>query len=104
MGNELKCQVRSGKQEGEGKALLETSEIIFRGDFRLKILFTAIRAAKAVNGELQLRTADGLATFELGNGVAEKWCEKFLHPKSRIEKTGRGCGRFRGADWIWESG
>lgn len=88
MGNEIKCRVRSGKQDGEGKALLETSEIIFRGDFRLKIPFAAIRSAKVVNGELQLRTADGPATFKLGEGTAEKWCEKILHPKSRIEKLG----------------
>jgi hypothetical protein len=88
MGNEMKCRVRSGKQKSEGKALLETSEIIFRGDFRLKIPFAQIRSAKAVNGELQLRTAEGLTTFELGKGTAEKWCEKILHPKSRIEKLG----------------
>jgi hypothetical protein len=88
MGNEMKCRVRSGKQESEGKALLETSAIIFRGDFRLKIPFAAVRSAKAVKGELQLRTADGLAIFELGAGTAGKWCEKILHPKSRIEKLG----------------
>jgi hypothetical protein len=92
MGNEMKCRVRSGKQEGEGKVLLETSEIIFRGDLRVKIPFTAIRSAKAVKGELLLRTADGLTTFELGAGTAEKWCEKILHPKSRIEKLGVKAG------------
>jgi hypothetical protein len=88
MGNEMKCRVRSGTQEGEGKALLETSEIIFRGDFRLKIPFAAIRSAKAVNDELRLRTDEGLTVFELGAGTAEKWCDKILHPKSRIEKLG----------------
>jgi hypothetical protein len=92
MGNEMNCRVRSGKQESDGKALLETSEIIFRGNFLLKIPFAAIRTAKAVNGELQLRTAEGLTTFELGKGTAEKWCEKILHPKSRIEKLGVKAG------------
>ena len=92
MGNEMKCRVRSGKQESEGKALLETSAIIFRGDFRLKIPFAALRSAKAVKGELQLRTADGLVIFELGAGTAGKWCEKILHPKSRIEKLGVKAG------------
>ncbi len=92
MGNEMKCRVRSGKQESKGKALLETSKIIFRGDFRLKIPFTAIRSAKAVKGELHLRTAEGLTIFELGSGTAEKWCEKILHPKSRIEKLGIKAG------------
>jgi hypothetical protein len=92
MGNEIKCRGRSGKQESEGKALLETSEIIFRGDFRLKIPFATIRSAKVVNGELQLRTVEGLAIFELGAGTAEKWCQKILHPKSRIEKLGVKAG------------
>lgn len=87
MGNELKCTVRFGKETSEGKALLETNEILFRGDFRLKISFASIKSAKAVGGELRLQTADGLAVFELGS-AAEKWREKILHPKSRMEKIG----------------
>ncbi len=87
MGNELKCNVRFGKQESLGKALLETNEILFRGDFRLKIPFSTIKSARAVDGELRLHTAQGLAVFQIG-GAAEKWCEKILHPKSRIEKLG----------------
>jgi hypothetical protein len=87
MGKEAVCKVQFGKQVSEGKALLETSEILFRGGFRLKILLATIKSAKAVNGELRLQTADGLAVFHLG-AVAEKWCDKILHPKSRIEKLG----------------
>ena len=88
MGNEVKCRVRSGKQESEGKALLETSEIIFRGDFRLKLPFATILSAKVVSDELQLQTADGVAIFQLGAATAAKWREKILHPKTRIEKLG----------------
>jgi hypothetical protein len=87
MGNEVTCKVQFGKQQSEGKALLETSEILFRGDFRLKIPFTTIKSAKAVDGELRLQTAEGLAVFHVGV-AAEKWCGKILHPKSRIEKLG----------------
>jgi len=87
MGNEATCKVRFGKQESEGKVLLETNEVLFRGDFRLKIPFSNIKSAKTVNGELRLQTADGLAVFQLGP-TAAKWCEKILHPKSRIEKLG----------------
>jgi hypothetical protein len=87
VGNEANCKVRFGKQESMGKALLETNEILFRGDFRLKIPFAKIKTVKAVNGELRVQTAEGLAIFELGPG-AEKWCEKILHPKSRLEKLG----------------
>jgi hypothetical protein len=87
VGNEAACKVKFGKQQSEGKALLETSEILFRGDFRLKIPFSTIKSAKAVEGELRLQTAEGLAVFHLG-AAAEKWCDKILHPKSRIEKLG----------------
>jgi hypothetical protein len=88
MGSEIKCRVRIGKQESHGRALLETSEIIFRGDFRLKIPFATILSAKVVSDELQLRTAEDVTTFEVGASVAQKWREKILHPKTRIEKLG----------------
>ena len=38
MGSEAVCSVRYAGKVSEGKALLETSEVIFRGgDFRLRI-------------------------------------------------------------------
>jgi len=79
--------VRFGNQESEGKALLETSEILFRGDFRLKIPFATIKSVKAANGELRVETPEGLAVFQLSE-AAEKWRDKILHPKSRMEKLG----------------
>jgi len=87
VGNEANCKVQFGKQRSEGTALLETSEILFRGEFRLKIPFSTIKSAKALDGELHLQTAEGLAVFHLG-AAAEKWRDKILHPRSRIEKLG----------------
>jgi hypothetical protein len=87
VGSELKCTVRFGKEKSEGNALLETSELFFRGDFRLKIPFATIKSAKALDGELHLQTANGLAVFEIGQ-AAEKWRNKILHPKTRLEKIG----------------
>src|SRR5215813_6363214 len=92
MGNEATCKVRFGEQESQGKALLETGEVLFRGDFRLKIPFSSIKSAKAVDGELRLQTAEGLASFHLGAAAVGKWLEKILHPKSRIEKLGVKAG------------
>src|SRR5690242_19662657 len=90
MGNEANCTVKFGKQKARGKALLETSEVIFRSEdaaLRLKINFANIKSAKAVEGELYLETPEGLAVFNLGANAA-KWCEKILHPKTRLEKLG----------------
>ena len=88
MGKEVKGAVRAGKERYEGKVLLETNEIIFRGaDYRLKITFGDVREVTAANGELRVETKDGVKIFELG-AAAEKWREKILHPKTRAQKLG----------------
>lgn len=90
MGNEAICVVRFGKQKARGKALLETSEVIFRsedGALRLKLPFAELKSASAADGELCLESAEGPAIFQLGANAA-KWCEKILHPKTRLEKLG----------------
>ena len=72
----------------QGKALLETSEILFRSEtLRLKIPFAQMKSVKAVDGELRVHSADGAIVFELGPD-AEKWAYKILNPKSRMEKLG----------------
>ncbi len=87
MGRELLCSVRSGGKTAGGKALLETSEIIFRGDFRLKIPFASLKSVVARDGELHLKWGHESAAFTLGE-QAEKWAHKILHPKSTAEKLG----------------
>jgi hypothetical protein len=87
MGAEVKCRVIFGGQTSEGKALLETNEIIFRGDFRLKILLKEIKKLKASKDELRILFPKGEAIFVLGAQTA-KWAQQILHPKSVIEKIG----------------
>jgi hypothetical protein len=91
MGQERECTLRLGRRRIEGKALLETSEIMFRpvdGSKRLKFAFAKIvKSVKAVDGELRFHTEEGPAVLELGP-PAEKWADKILHPKSRVEKLG----------------
>jgi len=87
MGQEIKCRVDFAGESSEGKALLETSEIIFRGAFRLKIPFQAISALEASKGKLTVQYPDGQAVFHIGKG-AEKWADKIRHPPSRLDKLG----------------
>jgi len=92
MGNEVKGAMRVADQRHQGKILLETSEIIFRGaDCRLRIPFAELREVIATEGELRLKTKSGLTLFEVGD-TAEKWREKILHPKTRAEKLGVKAG------------
>jgi hypothetical protein len=87
MGQEVVCTARCGGKSLRGKALLETSELVFRGGERFKIPFSAIRDVLAKDGELCLKTADRLIILELGE-KAEKWREKIANPKSVVEKLG----------------
>jgi hypothetical protein len=87
MGAELKCKARYGKRAGEGRVLLETSEIIFRGDFRLKIPFKEMHNISAKDGVLRVSWSGETAEFEIG-AAAEKWLAKIKNPKSVIEKIG----------------
>ena len=87
MGQEVACTASWGGKSVCGKALLETAEIIFRGEERKKIPLSSIRGVEAKDGELRLKTDEGLVVLELGNR-AEKWREKIANPKSVVEKLG----------------
>ncbi|HEY2460281.1 MAG TPA: hypothetical protein VGI16_05720 [Candidatus Acidoferrum sp.] len=94
MGSEADCVVKFKNRRFRGKALLETSELIFRaadGTLRLRIAFSTITSVTAANSVLQVRSAGDVALFELGD-LAEKWRDKILHPKSRLEKLGVKAG------------
>jgi hypothetical protein len=87
MGEEARCIVRFRDARSEGKALLETDELIFRGDFRIAVPLKGITALDASDGELRVEFADGEATFELGP-KAERWAERIRNPKSLLDKLG----------------
>ena len=87
MGAEAVCRVSYKGEASEGKALLETAELIFRGDFRLKIPFSQISSLEASDGELQVGYDGGVAVFELGRN-AEKWAENIRNPRALLDKLG----------------
>jgi hypothetical protein len=87
MGEEARCIVRFRDARSEGKALLETDELIFRGDFRIAVPLRGITALDASDGELHVEFADGEATFELGP-KAERWAERIRNPRSLLDKLG----------------
>ena len=92
MGNEAVCTVRYDGKASEGKALLETNEIIFRGgDFRLKIPLREIASLNAADGELSIGYNGAVAVFELGR-EAEKWAVKIRNPRGLMDKLGVKAG------------
>lgn len=88
MGREAVCTVRIEGQASEGKVLLETREIIFRGAPRLRIPLSDITSVEADDGTLRVAFAGRVAEFELGAKEALKWVDSILHPPSLLNKLG----------------
>jgi hypothetical protein len=84
MGNTRTTRLTTGGRTVEGEALLETSELIFRGERRLVIQFADIRSVEASDGRL---TINGDVILDLGDDAA-KWAEKIRNPKSVLQKLG----------------
>jgi hypothetical protein len=88
MGAEAKCTATIGGKKAVGKALLETDELIFRGeDVRLTIPYKSVSSIDAKEGVLHVAWLSGVASFELGPS-AVKWADRIRNPPSRIDKLG----------------
>jgi hypothetical protein len=88
MGAEAKCTLTFGKTKADGKALLETDALIFRGgDVRLSIPYKQMSRVEAKAGALRVTFPDGVAVFAIGD-AAPKWAAKILNPPGRLDKLG----------------
>jgi hypothetical protein len=87
MGLEADCDVRFGRQSSKGHARLEEKELLFRGDFRLKIPFGDVKSLDVRRGVMKVGFSGGEAAFDLGPD-AEKWADKIRNPRSLLDKLG----------------
>ena len=71
----------------EGRALLETDEIVFRGPTRVKIPLADVTSVEPHDGRLAVGFGGRSAVLEIGT-AATKWADRILHPKSLIAKLG----------------
>jgi Protein of unknown function (DUF3052) len=86
MGAEAKCIATISGKKAVGKALLETDELIFRGEgVRLKIPYKSVSSIDVKDGVLHVAWLSGVASFELGPS-AVKWADRIRNPPSRIDK------------------
>ena len=85
MGQEANCEVRFAGKISTGKALLETDDLIFRGDFRLSIPLKSIQSLEAADGVLRVTSPEGTVQFTLG-AQADKWARKIRNPRTLADK------------------
>jgi hypothetical protein len=87
MGAESGCTARWSGRVSDGKALLETDELIFRGSFRLTIPYREITDVHADGGKLFVEWSGDEVILEVGS-CAEDWLNKILYPKVLVDKLG----------------
>jgi hypothetical protein len=92
VGREAKCKATYGDLTSEGRAQLETDELVFRGDFRVKVPLRHIERVESHDDSLRLRFAGRWLTLFLG-AEAEKWAQRIRSPKTVIEKLGVAPGQ-----------
>jgi len=87
MGQEARCLARIGERAGDVKALLESDELILRGDHRARIAFASLDSVEAVDGLLTLHRGGEPIVLELGP-AAERWAAKIRNPPTLLDKLG----------------
>ena len=88
MGREAMGAVRIGDVAGKVKILLETDELIFRGEVKGRVPFKALTAIDPEPDGLHLAWPDGEATVELSEPEAAKWADRIVNPPSLLDKLG----------------
>ena len=87
MGRELACAAVVNGERVQGRALLETDALVFRGDARLSIPLREVSDVQTERGRLTVNHPGGTAIFELGR-EAESWARRIRHPPTRQDKLG----------------
>jgi len=87
MGTEAVCILRYKGEKTPGKALLETKELIVRGERRLVVPYESITQVDASDGILRIAFNGEDAELEIG-AAADKWVEKIRNPRSLVDKLG----------------
>jgi hypothetical protein len=89
MGREAVCTCDWAGNVAEVKALLESGELILRGDIRMRVPFSEIKDAKAHPDCLRFSVRGERVELSLGFSAAEKWAAAITSPPpSLAQKLG----------------
>lgn len=89
MGYETKCKTRVTDaaglvREADATVLLETDDLIVRGDARVKIPRSAIQHVATRGGVLTVTAPQATVRMTLGAEAAAKWMKKIQEPPKRL--------------------
>lgn len=85
MGRETTTTVKTAGDQVTAKVLLETSEIICRGELKRKFSFAAMKNLKSVDGWLKFKCDGEVVAIHLDD-AADAWLKRIKNPPSRAAK------------------
>ena len=88
MGREATGTARTADGTGKAKVLLETDELIFRGEVRARVPFRTLTTIEPGPDGLRLEWAGGQAVVDLTEAEAARWADRIRHPPSLLDKLG----------------
>jgi hypothetical protein len=103
MGQEARCLARIGRRVVEVTALLESDELILRGEHRARLPFVTLDGVEAADGRLTLHQDGEPVVLELGL-PAERWAAKIRNPPTLLDKLGVKGGQRVAAIGLTDAG
>lgn len=88
VGREATGTARTGSSAGRAKILLETDEVIVRGEVRARVAFRTLTAVEPGPDGLRLAWPDGEALVEVPEAEAARWADRIANPPSLLDKLG----------------
>ena len=92
MGYDSTCTLTIEGRAFRGTAVLEHTDLRFRGDVRLVIPLNGIDEARAEGDSLVVVFGGRSAALEIGADAAGKWAKRITSPPSRADKLGVKAG------------
>jgi hypothetical protein len=88
MGREATGTIRTADGNGTAKVLLETDELIFRGEVRAKVPFRTLTTVEPGPQGLRLVWPGGEATVDLPETEGARWADRIQNPPTLLDKLG----------------
>lgn len=86
MGRETSCKCDWAGTIGNVKVLLESTELIVRGDIRRRVPIHSLRSVEAKSGRLIFNSDGDKVQLFLGAPIAEKWVEAIKKPPPSLAR------------------
>jgi hypothetical protein len=88
VGYETKCRVRvvepAGTRQADATVLLETDELVVRGEARIRIKRADIKRVARRNGTVTVASPSATLTLFLGEPAAARWEKKISEPPKQL--------------------